>query len=187
MAKLVYQMGTSLDGYVEDASGSIDWSVPPEDVHRIANENARAASGFLFGRGLYEMMEPYWPDLAADPGDAHEIEAEFAREYVATPRIVFSDSLESVGEGVTLLPRAQARPEIERLKSESDGAFDIAGPTLAASVFDLIDEFRTWMNPVALGGGKPYFPQGAGQLDLRLVESRPCSGGVLYLRYERAG
>jgi dihydrofolate reductase len=186
VAKLVYQMGTSLDGYVEDAAGSIDWGAPPEDVHRIANENARAAGGFLFGRRLYEMMEPYWPDLAADPGAAHEAEVEFAREYVNTPRYVFSDSLTSVGEGVTLLPRERARAEIERLKRESDGPLDVAGPTLAGSVFDLIDEFRTWMSPVALGGGKPYFPQSVGQLDLRLVESRECSGGVIYLRYERA-
>lgn len=186
MAKLVYQMGTSLDGYVEDAAGSIDWGAPPEDVHRIANENARQAGAFLFGRRVYEMMEPYWPDLARDPGDAAEVEVEFAHAYVETPRYVFSDSLESAGEGVTLLPRARARTEIERLKRESDGPLDVAGPTLAGSVIDLIDEFRTWMSPVALGGGKPYFPPGAGQLDLRLVESRPCSDGVLYLRYERA-
>ena len=182
----MYQMGTSLDGYVEDAAGSIEWGAPPEDVHRIANENARATSAFLFGRGLYEMMEPYWPDLAADPGDADEVEVEFAQAYVETPRYVFSDSLTSAGEGVTLLPRSAARAEIERLKRESDGTLDVAGPTLASSVFDLIDEFRTWMSPVALGGGKPYFPQDAGQLNLRLVESRPCSGGVLYLRYVRA-
>ena len=186
MAKLTYQMGTSLDGYVEDASGSIEWGAPHEDVHRIANENAREASAFLFGRRVYEMMEPYWPDLARDPGDASEVEVEFAHAYMETPRYVFSDSLESVGEGVTLLPRAQARAEIERLKRETDGILEVAGPTLAASVLDLIDEFSTWMNPIALGGGKPFFPPGAEHLRLRLVENRTCEGGVLYLRYERA-
>jgi dihydrofolate reductase len=186
MALLVYQMGTSLDGYVEDASGSIDWTTPPEEVHRIANEQAREASAFLFGRRVYEMMEPYWPDTAADPSGVSEVEAEFAREYMNTPRLVFSDSLESVGEGVTLLPRAQARAEVERLKREDDGLLEIAGPTLAGSVLDLIDEFRMWMSPVAIGGGKPYFPPGAEQLRLRLAENRTCDGGVLYLRYERA-
>lgn len=186
MARLVYAMGTSLDGYVEDPSGSIDWTTPPEDVHRIANENAREASAYLFGRRVYEMMEPYWPDIAADPSGVSEVEAEFAREYVKTPRFVFSDSLRSVGEGATLLPRARARAEAERLKREDDGVLEVAGPTLAGSLIDLIDEFRTWMSPVALGGGKPFFPPGAGQLNLRLAESRPCSGGVLYLRYERA-
>lgn len=186
MARLVYQMGTSLDGYVEDPSGSIDWGAPLEDLHRIANENVREASAFLFGRRLYEMMEPYWPDIAADPSGVPEVEAEFAREYVNTPRLVFSDSLESVGEGATLLPRARARAEAERLKRENDGSVEVAGPTLAASMFDLIDEFRTWMVPVAVGGGKPYFPPGAEQLRLRLVENRTCDGGVLYLRYERA-
>lgn len=186
MAKLIYQMGTSLDGYVEDASGSIEWTTPLDDVHRIANEEAREASAFLFGRRLYEMMEPYWPDVAADPSGASEVEAEFARLYVETPRLVFSDSLESVGEGVTLLPRARARAETERLKRENDGLLEIAGPTLAGSLLDLIDEFRMWVNPIAIGGGKPYFPPGAEQLRLRLVENRTCDGGVLYLRYERA-
>ena len=186
MARLVYQMSTSLDGYVEDASGSIEWSAPLEDVHRIANEHTREASAFLFGRRTYEMMEPYWPDIAADPSGVSEVEAEFAHEYTNTPRLVFSDSLESVGEGVTLLPRAQARAEVERLKCEDDGLLEIAGPTLAGSVLDLIDEFRTWVKPVALGGGKPFFPPAAGTLPLRLVENRTCDGGVLYLRYERA-
>ncbi len=186
MARLVCLMITSLDGYVEDASGSIEWSAPPDDVHRIANAHVREASALLFGRRMYEMMEPFWPDLARDPGDAPEVEAEFAREYAATPRIVFSDSLDSVGEGVRLLPRSEARPEIERLKRETDGILEVGGPTLAASVIDLIDEFRMWMVPIALGGGKPYFPAGAAGLRLRLAESRTCSGGVLYLRYERA-
>lgn len=179
-------MGASLDGYVEDPSGSIDWSAPSEEVHRIANEETRAMSAFVFGRRLYEMMEPYWPDVAADPGDASEVEVEFARAYMETPRIVVSDSLETVGEDVRLVPRSEGRAEIERLKRESDGFFEVGGPTLAGSVVDLIDEFRMWINPIALGGGKPYFPAGAADLRLRLAENRTCEGGVLYLRYERA-
>lgn len=178
-------MNTSLDGFVEDASGSIDWSVPADDLHRIANEQTRATSAFLFGRRLYEMMEPYWPDVAADPGDASEVEVEFAHAYMDTPRYVFSDSLTSVGEGATLMPRARARAEIERLKRESDGILEVGGPTLAASVLDLVDEFRIWMHPVVLGGGKPFFPRGIERLDLRLVESRALQDGVVLLRYQR--
>ena len=180
-------MNASLDGYVEDPSGSIDWSAPSDELHRIANEQTRATTAFLFGRRLFEMMEPYWPDVAADPGDACEVEVEFAHAYMETPRYVFSDSLTSVGEGVTLMPRAQARPEIERLKRESDGILEVGGPTLAASVLDLVDEFRLWVKPVVLGGGKPFFPRGIEKLDLRLVESRTLDDGALLLHYERAG
>lgn len=186
MAKLVYGwMGVSLDGFVEDEAGSFDWGAPREDVHRMANDWVREASALLFGRRMYETMEPFWPD-AAKRTDLPEVEAEFAQVYVETPRIVISDSLESVGEGARLVRRADARAEVERLKQARGGPVEIGGPTLAASMLDLIDEFRVWVHPVAVGRGKPFLPADAGRLDLRLAESRTCEGGVLALRYERA-
>jgi dihydrofolate reductase len=185
MGRLIYGgMGVSLDGFVEDESGDFGWSEPHEDVHRIANESVRETSAFLFGRRMYETMEPYWPEAAARD-DLPAVEAEFARAYMDTPRFVFSDSLESVPDGVRLVRRAQARDEVLRLKEESDGPLEIVGPTFAHSLADLIDEFRMWVNPVLLGRGKAYFPASPGPL--RLLESRTCEGGVLYLRYERAG
>ena len=176
-------MGVSLDGFVEDESGDFSWSAPREDVHRIANESAREASAFLFGRRMYEVMEPFWPEAAAR-SDLPDVEAEFARAYVETPRIVFSDSLESVAEGVRLVRSEDAREEVLRLKDESEGQLEIGGPTLAASVLDLVDEFRMWVNPVLVGRGKPFAPVSE-RVELRLIESRTCEGGVLYLRYER--
>ena len=186
MGRVVYSLGTSLDGFVEDERGDFEWSAPPEDVHRLANEAAREASAFLFGRRMYEMMEAHWP-AAAESDDQSEVEAEFARIYVETPRIVFSDSLESVGEGARLVRSADARAEVERLKRDSDGTLEVAGPGLAASLVDLIDEFRPWVAPVIVGAGKRFFPQPPELLKLGLVEARPCSGGFLALRYERAG
>jgi dihydrofolate reductase len=182
MAKVVYEMGVSLDGFVEDESGDFSWSEPRADVHQIANDSAREAAAFLFGRRMYEVMEPFWPE-AATRTDLPEIELEFARAYVETPRLVFSDTLESVGDGVRLVRSADARAEVERLKEESDGPLGLGGPGLAASLIDLVDEFRMWVNPVVVGRGKPYFPAEPSRLDLRLLESRPCEGGVLYLRY----
>jgi dihydrofolate reductase len=177
-------MGTSLDGFVEDEHGDFGWGEPGEDVHRLANEWVREVAAVIFGRRLYEAMEPYWPEAAARD-DLPEIEAEFARAYVDTPRFVVSDSLESVPDGVTLVRRADAREQIVRLKAELDGPMEIAGPTLASSVADLIDEFRLWVNPILLGRGKPYLPVPE-SVRLRLVENRTCEGGVLFLRYERA-
>jgi dihydrofolate reductase len=186
MGRLVFGwMGVSLDGFVEDETGDFGWGAPHEDVHRMANEWVRELSAMVVGRRMYETMEPYWPD-AAKQTDLPEVEAEFARVYMETPRVVISDSLESVGEGVRLVRRADARAEVERLKQESDGPIEIGGPTLAASLLDLIDEFRMWVNPVFLGSGKPFFPAAGGRLDLRLAESRLCEGGVLAVRYQRA-
>ncbi len=72
-----------------------------------------------------------------------------------------------------------------RLKSESGTHVDIGGPTLAATLMDLIDEFRMWVSPVAVGAGRSFFPTGAGQLDLRLVECQELPSGALWLRYRR--
>ena len=185
MGRLVYSLGMSLDGYVEDENGNFDWSAPPEDVHRIANDRARESSASLYGRRMYELMDAYWP-AAAERDDLHPAEAEFAQAYVETPRYVFSDSLESVGDGARLVRSSDARAEVERLKRESDGPLEVGGASLAASLLDLIDEFAPWVAPVAVGAGKPFFPKPPSLLRLRLVESRPCSGGFLQLRYERA-
>jgi dihydrofolate reductase len=183
MAKLVYSFMTSLDGYFEDAAGDFEFAKPDQEMHKVANEDALAASAFLFGRGLFEVMEGPWTALA-ERNDLSPVEAEFAKAYVATPRYVFSDTLESAPEGVELVRRADARAVVERLKGEPDGELDLGGGGLAASLIDLIDEFRLYVVPVAVGGGKPFFPAGA-RLRLRLVEQRQFASGALYLRYGR--
>jgi dihydrofolate reductase len=185
MGKVTYGMGVSLDGYVEDASGSFAFAAPDDELHRLANDQAREASAFLFGRRMYELMEGAWPP-AARRDDLPEVEAEFARVYVETPRIVFSDTLSSVAEGARLVRRDEAVAEVTRLKDESDGHLDLGGAGLAASLIDLVDEFRLFVAPVAVGGGKPFFPQRRERLNLRLCEHRAFASGAVYLRYERS-
>ena len=182
MGTVNYAMSISLDGYIEDPTGGIAFSEPDEEVHRFANQQARETAAFLFGRGLYDVMEEYW--TSPERADGHDVEAEFAREYVATPRIVFSDSLESVAPGCRLVRRADAIDEVVRLKKETDGELAVGGAGLAASLLDLIDEFRVTVVPAFSGGGKPYFPLGA-DLRLRLMEQRTFGNGTVYLRYER--
>jgi dihydrofolate reductase len=184
MATLVYSMHVSLDGYVEDANGNIDFAEPDEDVHRAANEQARATAAFLYGRGLYDAMEGFWTDPARAEGPP--VEADFAGAYVGTPRIVVSDTLDAVPPGVQLVRRANARAEVARLKAHVDGEVDVAGPTLAASLFDLIDEFRPTVFPVLVGDGKPFWPKGIGESRLRLVAQRVFPSGVAALTYRRA-
>jgi dihydrofolate reductase len=181
MGTLAYGMNTSLDGYVEDPSGSIGFSEPDAEVHRVANEQAEQAAAFLFGRRLYEVMEDFW--TAPERADGAEEEAEFARAYSATPRIIFSDTLESVPDGCRLVRSADALDEVRRLKDSTDGVLSVGGPGLAAALADLLDEVTPFVVPAVLGGGKPFLPPGRA-FDLTLVEHRvfPASGWA-YLRY----
>lgn len=177
-------MGMSLDGYVADSDGRFDWSAPDDDVHRLANEQARQASAFLFGRRMFEVMEDFWSG-AAERHDLPAVHAEFAQIYVATPRVVFSDTLANVPDGIRLVRRADARAAVERMKAEAEGNLDIGGAGLAASLIDLVDEFRMWVNPVAVGGGTPFLPAVPGVRRMRRLEARELPSGALYLRYER--
>lgn len=185
MGKLVYWMNMSLDGYIEDPAGDIGFTEPDEEVHAAANDLARAASAFLFGRRVYEVMEDFWTTAEA-AGDLEPVQAEFARAYVATPRIVFSDTLESVPDGVRLVRSPEARAEVLRLKEGLDGVLSLGGAALAASLVDLLDEVRAFVAPVVVGGGKPFLRIDQ-PLRLRLIEQRVFASGTVYLRYERAG
>jgi dihydrofolate reductase len=176
-------MNVSLDGYVEDVNGSIEFTAPAADVFSLATEHVRQASAFLFGRRLYEVMEEPWT-AAAQQDDLPPLEMEFAQLYLKTPRIVFSDTLESVPDGLRLVRSKDAVAEVRRLKEETKGYLQLGGPGLAASLVDLIDEFRLFVTPVVLGGGKPFFPTGK-RLNLRVAEHRALDSGVVYLRYER--
>jgi dihydrofolate reductase len=184
VGKVIYSMNVSLDGYIEDPNGSFAFSAPDEDVHRLANEQARQASVFLFGRRLFKVMEEPWT-TAATRDDLPDVEAEFAQLYIRTPRIVFSDTLQSVPDNVRLVRSRDAVLEVARLKQDVEGDLGLGGPTLAASLVDFIDEFRLNVMPVVTGGGKPFFAAHK-QLRLRLLEHRRFASGAVHLRYERA-
>ena len=181
MGILTYGMHVSLDGYIEDPAGSIDFSAPDEEVHRVANRQAKNTSAYLLGRGLYEMMEEFWTD--PERANGGEVEAEFARAFTDTPRIVFSDTLDSVPDGCRLVRSPDAHAEVRRLKSETDGTLSVGGAGLAASLIDLIDEIELFVVPTMVGGGKSFYAPDR-RLDLTLEEHRafPASGWM-YLRY----
>ncbi|MDI9896311.1 dihydrofolate reductase family protein [Rhodococcus sp. IEGM 1381] len=181
MAILTYNVIVSLDGYVEDSAGSLDYAMPDEETHRFFNGQTKATAAFLFGRRMYEAMEDFW--TAPERANGEDIEAKFARLYVDTPRTVFSDTLDSVADGCRLVRSADAIAEVQRLKRETEGTLAVAGAALAASLVDHIDQFEVTVLPTILGGGKPYFPVGH-HLDLTLEEQRHFTqSGWMYLRY----
>lgn len=186
MRKLIYGMGTSLDGFIETRTGEVAMPEPDEELHRFANEQAREAGACLYGRRLYEVMAGYWSTADMNPS-APDYEVEFARIWQETPKIVFSRTLETV-EGNSRLVRNDVAGEITRLKAEPGKDLEIGGAGLAATAMrlGLIDEIRLLVHPFVLGSGKPFFPELERPIPLRLIETRTFGSGVVYLRYERA-
>lgn len=187
MRKLIYLMNTSLDGYVADANGSLDWGIPDEEIHQFFNDQEREFEVSLYGRRLYESMQPHWSTADQNP-DLPAVMKEYARIWNAIPRIVFSRTLDHVEGNATLL-RDDLIEQITKLKSQPGGWMSVGGPTLAASLIEagLVDEFRLVVHPVILGGGKPYFPNLKAPTNLMLLETHHFSSGAMYLRYERVG
>ena len=183
MRKLVYSMSVSLDGFITDADGAIDWTAPGEELHRFHNQQGRETGMHLYGRGLYEAMAP-WETRDQDP-DAPEAELEWMAIWKQLPKVVFSTTLESV-EGNARLVRGDAVAEVARLKEEpGDGVLAVGGAGLAMSLVraGLVDEYRLFVFPIVLGAGTPFFPPLEERIALDLVETRTFGSRVVYLRY----
>jgi dihydrofolate reductase len=173
MARLVYGLNQSLDGYVDHTAFA-----PGPVLFRHFIEEAQGQAGSVYGRRMYEVMR-YWDDDR--PGwDADE--RAFAAAWRKQPKWVVSRSLTSVGPNATLVEGDLERT-IRELKVERDGEIEVAGPELARSLTDLglIDEYRIYLHPVVLGSGKPYF---AGpRPPLRLMTHDRLGEDVIRLTY----
>ena len=184
MRKLIYSMGVSLDGFIAGPGGEIDWSTPDEDLHRFHNDQMREVGVHLCGRRLYETML-HWETVEDDPS-ATEPVLEFARVWKEVPRIVFSTTLEKV-VGNARLASDGAVQELARLNEEPGKDLAVGGAGLASLLveLDLVDEYRLFVSPIALGGGTPYFPSLRRRIQLELLETRTFASRVVYLRYRR--
>lgn len=184
MRPVIYSMGVSLDGFIADPAGAIDWSVPDAELHRFHNEQAREVGVQIHGRRLYEAMR-YWETAGEDPAAPAEVR-EFARIWRDTPRIVVSRTLERAQGGARLCS-GDAAAELAALTASPGGPIAVGGAGLAATFAqaDLIDEYRMFVSPVLLGGGTPYLPPLPDRLELELLETRTFGSRVVYLRYGR--
>lgn len=173
MAKLVFGMNQSLDGYVDHMEFS-----PDPTLFRHFVEEARGQTGSVYGREIYELMRYWENDDAEWNADKHA----FAAAWRKQRKWVVSRSLESVGPNATLI-KNKLEDAIRALKAEHDGEIEVAGPNLARSLTELglIDEYRIYLHPVVLGHGKPYF---AGPRPrLRLIAHDRIGDDVLRLTY----
>lgn len=149
MAKIVFGMNQSLDGYVDHTAFG-----PSPTLFRHFVEEAQGQTGSIYGRQMYEVMR-YWDD---DDPEWNADERAFAAAWRNQPKWVVSRTLKSVGPNATLVEEDDLENTIRKLKG-GDGEIEIAGPNLAHSVtkLGLIDEYRIYLHPVVLGQGKPYF------------------------------
>ena len=174
MAKLVYGLNQSLDGYVDH----LKLGPPHPALFRHFIEQVRGLTGMLYGRRIYEIMR-YWDEDLPD-WDAED--RDFAAVWRSQPKWVVSRSLKSVGPNATLVGN-DIEAAVRRLKAQQVGEIDVAGPNLAGSLTDLglIDEYRLYLRPIVLGRGTPFF---AGpRPPLRLVANDVIGEGVVRLTY----
>ncbi len=174
MAKLVFGMNMSLDGYVDHEAFA-----PPDVVlfsHFI--ELTRNLAGSIYGRGLYEVMR-YWDE---DHPEWNAPERDFAEVWRRQPKWVVSRSLKSVGPNATLVGD-DFEAVIRGLKTDREGRIEVGGPKLAGSLtkLGLIDEYQIYLRPFVLGRGNPYFA--AARPPLRLLASERIGEDALRLTY----
>ena len=183
MSKLIYITNTSLDGYIEDATGAFDWTIP-DRVHEFITELLRPMRTLLCGRRLYETMT-YWDAPAESYPPEHRA---FARVWHEAQKIVFSRTLTDPTTPNTRVERDFGVEAIRKLKRESEHDISIGGAELAGIALeaDLVDECHLFVNPVIVGGGKPAF-RAALRRNLELLETRRFGTGVVHVRYRIRG
>src|ERR1700687_3751920 len=140
MAKLIYSMITSLDGYVADESGNFDWAVPDDEVHRFVNDLERPIGTYLYGRRMYEMMV-YW-ETAHTVADQLPVALDFAEIWQAADKIVYSRTLATVASARTRIERGFDPEAVRQLKASAGRDMSVGGPDLAAQAIKagLVDE-----------------------------------------------
>jgi dihydrofolate reductase len=183
MAKLIYTVIMSLDGYVADEEGNFDWAEPDPEVHAFVNDLERTIGTYLYGRRLYEVMVP-WETLT----DEQPFIEDYAEIWRAADKIVFSTTLGTVSSEKTRIERSFDPEAIREMKAAADRDVSVGGPTLAAHAIraGLVDEIGLFLTPIVVGGGTRALPDGV-RVPLGSIEERRFGNGVVYLRYRTTG
>ena len=186
MAKLIYAISASLDGYVADERGNFDWAAPDEEVHRFWNDLARPVGTHLVGRRMYETMV-FWdsPEAVTDQPD---VMRDFAEIWRGADKVVYSTTLQDVSTPRTRVERAFDPAAIREMKASAERDLSVGGPRLAehALTARLVEELQLVVAPAVVGGGTRWLPDHL-RVDLELLEERRFSNGMVFLRYGVTG
>jgi dihydrofolate reductase len=183
MRNLIYAINTTLDGCCDHTKFYAN-----EDTMEYFTHLTQDADTFVYGRKTYELMVPYWPDVAKNPSGDRKEDIEFAQAFDAVNKIVvFSQSLDSSGDKKTSIFRTGLHDEILKLKQEQGKNILTGGVTIPSQLAELglIDEYRFVVHPIVIGEGRRLF-EGINlqeKLQLKLVESTVFKSGSVALRY----
>jgi dihydrofolate reductase len=182
MAKLVYSVITSLDGYTADEDGNFDWAAPDEEVHAIINDHERPVGTYLYGRRMYQAMAPW--EAAHTFADQRPVKKEFAKVWQAADKVVYSTTLAAASSARTRIERAFDPEAVRQLKTSAGRDLSVGGAGLAAEAIraGLVDEYHLFLTPVVVGGGKQALPADV-RVKLELLDDRRFGSGVVFLRY----
>ena len=181
MAKLIYSMITSLDGYVADENGNFDWAAPDEEVHAMANDHERRIGTHLFGRRMYEVLVA-WETMPTT--DEPQVIKDYADLWRQAEKVVYSTTLDRVSSERTRIERTFDPEAVRHLKETATRHISVGGPHLAAQALKagLVDEISLFVVPHVVGAGNRALPDGV-RLPLKLVDERRFGGGTVHLHY----
>jgi dihydrofolate reductase len=180
LAKLIYSVITSLDGYIEDEQGNFDWAAPDDEVHAFVNDLERPIGTYLYGRRMYDVMKVWETGhTLADP-----VMRDYAEVWQAAGKIVFSRTLQTVSSAKTRIERELDPEAIRQLKALAGSDISIGGPELAKQAIKagLVDEYHLFLHPIVIGGGKQALSADV-RLNLELLDERRFGCGVVHLHY----
>jgi dihydrofolate reductase len=182
MGTLIYTGITSLDGYINDAHGKFDWAEPSEAVHAFVNDLERDVGTYLYGRRMYDTMS-FW-ETPTPEVEASAVMADYQRIWSAARKIVYSSTLDAVASENTTIERVFDPEVVAEVVGRSDRDVSIGGAHLAAHALraGLVGELRMFLNPVIVGDGTPFLPDGYSD-PLELLDEQRFDNGVVYLRY----
>ena len=185
MAQLIYSAIMSLDGYIADADGRLEWAEPDEEVHAFVNELERPVGTYLYGRRMYETMV-YWETAQTLP-DQQPVKRDLTQIWQAADKIVYSTTLQAPDTARTRVERDFDPDQVRKLKEAADRDLTVGGAHLAAQAIaaGLVDEYQLFVVPAVVGGGTRALPDQV-RLNLALAEERRFGGGTVYLRYHPA-
>jgi dihydrofolate reductase len=188
MRKVIFSINVSLDGCVNH---DLSPFAPDDEFMDHYTRQMREVETLVYGRKIYQMMVPFWPDMAKNGTAPTQALKDFAEAYAAVKHfIVFSRTLQTPDRPNTTIVHSDPAEEIRRLKQRSGGDLHVSGVDVPAQLMrqGLIDEFRLLVVPV-LGGAGPRLMEGWGALEgqkLGLVETKTLNSGCVYLRYQKA-
>jgi dihydrofolate reductase len=182
MAKLIYSAIASLDEYVEDDEGQIDWAAPDDEVHGFVNDVERPIGTYLYGRRMYETMV-FW-ETVSTAADQPSVTRDFAEIWRGAEKIVYSRTLQTVSSARTRIERDFDADAIRRLKQTSGRDITIGGAELAGQAIKLglVDECHLFLAPIVVGGGKRALPDSV-RTRLELLSARRFESGFVHLHY----